>query len=102
MLNSILKTTAKLAVLFALVKFVILPMVPGSFNLSGFNFPSPTDLFKDPLGFGRQVFAQLDPTKIMPKAPNAPDPGQVGRDLDQGRRHLENEGEKLAKRLSPF
>jgi hypothetical protein len=85
MLNSIIKTVVKLAVLVALVKFVVLPMLPGSFNFSGFNFPSPQDFLKDPIKFGKDVFAQFDPTKIVPKTPKAPDPAQVGRDLDEAR-----------------
>jgi hypothetical protein len=94
MLNSIIKTVAKLAIPFALVKFVSLPIFPGSFNLSGFNFPSPQDFFKDPAKFGKEIFAQFDPTKFMPNAPKAPDAGKTARDADQDRLKAERDAKQ--------
>lgn len=53
--------------------FNALHSLPGSFN-----FPSPLDFFKDPVAMGKQILAQFDPSKILPKAPNLsmPDPAQ--------------------------
>jgi hypothetical protein len=101
MLNSIIKTVAKLAVLFALVKFVILPMIPGNFNFSGFHFPSPQDVFKDPLKFGKDIVAQFDLRNMTPKAPNAPDMGRAGRDADQARLDAEHRAKQAINNATP-
>ena len=53
MLNSLFRAVFKLAVLLALVRFVILPMLPGTFH-----FPSPTDLFKDPIKVVQDISKQ--------------------------------------------
>ena len=91
MLNSIIKTMLKLAVLLALVRFVIIPMIPG-FNFPSLPpFPSPMDIFKNPAEFGKQLVAQFDPRNFVPTKLPTPDVGQAGRDADQERLRLQRQ-----------
>src|SRR5438552_213264 len=53
MFDWLFRFIVKAAILLALVRFVIMPMLPGS--LGDFHIPSPADLLKDPLKVFRDV-----------------------------------------------
>jgi hypothetical protein len=93
MLNWLLRTAVKLLILLALVRFALM-LLPNGGN---FQFPSPMDLFKDPMAFAKQIGDQA--MKSFAQAQT--DLGNAGRAVDEKRREEEDKAKKLVNKLSP-